>query len=227
MFTSPGQGAHLSLTLTETDTFKAVLIRNVGTEAVDVGVDFTMPGEITSTNWVTGESTDDSPGTLRAVGIREEPDKFCELWMDTDKCRFPLDVGMARRFTWDIDSTSWVTQQGARWAVLTPFVRPSNISGGVGEGYLDAPAIETRVMVALPDAAQVVAGPPATWDRDNAVQVFNYSGGGQVSASLIHDAAQRPVEEFALFFLAVLLGISLERTLKSIGALARPGGSDR
>ncbi|MDN3445642.1 hypothetical protein [Microbacterium sp. APC 3901] len=223
MFNSPGLGAHLSLTLTEKPTFKAVLIRNVGDDDVNVDVDFSLSGRITATNWISGESVDDPPGTIRTGGISDEPDKFCEQWSEIAGCRFHLGVGEARRFVWDDGSTSWVSQQGARWSVLTPFIRPSNVSGGVGEGYLQAPVIDTRVMLNLPDAAQVVAGPPATWDWDNGVQVFTYSGSGQVSAPLIHDAAARPIEEFALFALAVLLGISVERTITTVGVLVRPG----
>src|SRR5690606_12870826 len=126
------------------------------------------------------------------------------------------------RFVWDSDSaTSWVSHRGARWAALTPVIRPSNVSGGVGEGYLNAPDVDTRVMLELPSAAHVISGPPATWDWNEGVQVFSYSGGGQVSAPLIYDAALRPAEEFALFLLAVLLGVSVERMLTTSGMLVR------
>lgn len=77
------------------------------------------------------------------------------------------------------------------------------------------------MLLDLPAESEIVAGPTATWDNENGVQVFMYQSSGRIYAPLVYDERWRPVEEFALFLLAALLGITADRVIDAARRASR------
>lgn len=216
MFESPGAEAHLEVTLVdETNGDRSVTFRNAQNIDTRVIVDLALPGGIPSTLELGAISN--TPGMIPMITTSTSSRTVCSWFQGRGHCTFELSGRAGRSFVWNSDGTTWFSQQGARWAALTPFIRPSNTSVGLEDDFVNSVALDVRVLLPLPAASQVIAGPGATWDYNNAVQVFQYSGSGQVAAPLIYDSASRPLEEFALFLLAVLLGVSVERVVRGFG----------
>lgn len=217
-FNSPGEGTRLELLLTEYEAGeRTIAIRNADPDSVAVDVSLNLPGSHPTTSWL-GPDADLGPGGMPLLGIAEPSENVCTWWSETSAtCTFELGGYEGRIFSWSAGSAaSWTAHRGARWAVLTPYVHPSNVSLGADRSYSNAPEIEVRVLLPLPAASQVIAGPESTWDRNQGAHVFRYADSGQVAAPLVYDQAARPVEEFGLFLLAVILAMSAERVVASL-----------